>query len=49
MAAGRISNGRCDLRVVHRFSNAPALRSGRLRWDVENIFSEVLVGLRRLE
>ena len=48
MAAGRISNGRCDLSVVHRFSNAPVLRSGRLRWDVENIFSEVLVGLRRL-
>ncbi len=48
MAAGRISNGRFNLSVVHRFPNAPVLRSGRLRWDVEYIFSEVLVGLGRL-
>ena len=48
VAAGRISNGRCDLSVVHRFPNAPVLRAGRVRWDVERIFSEVLVGLHRL-
>ncbi len=48
MAAGRISHGRCELVVVHRFPNAPVLRAGRLCWDVAHIFSEVLVGLRRL-
>ncbi len=48
MAAGSISDGRCELTVVHRFANGPVLRSGRLRWDMAKIFSEVLVGLRRL-
>ena len=33
---------------MHRFPNAPVRRQGRLRWDIETIFDEILRGLRLL-
>ena len=46
--AAVVADGAVTLRTVHRFSNGPMLRQGRLRWDITTIFDEVLVGLRLL-
>jgi rhamnulokinase len=48
VAAGVVRGGVCALHVLHRFANGPTERSGRLRWDFERIFTEVLAGLRIL-
>jgi rhamnulokinase len=46
--AGLAEGGEVTLRPVHRFENAPVLRQGRLRWDIETIFGEILLGLGAL-
>jgi rhamnulokinase len=48
VVAGVLNGGRCTLHVVHRFANGPVFRSGRLRWDMGLIFSEIVHGLRLL-
>lgn len=35
-----------SMRVVHRFSNAPIVMNGTLRWDIARIFEGVKEGLR---
>jgi rhamnulokinase len=42
---GRWADGRLELTEVHRFPNGPVTQDGRLRWDVERLFEETLVGL----
>ena len=34
--------------MLHRFPNAPVAEFGRLRWDMNRLFSEIMIGLRRL-
>jgi rhamnulokinase len=48
VAAGTVADGNCSLEVLHRFANGPVLRSGRLCWNLDAIFSEILVGLHIL-
>ncbi|MGO9857733.1 MAG: rhamnulokinase [Acidimicrobiales bacterium] len=48
VAAGLVDGDRVTLRAVHRFPNAPVRRQGRLRWDIETIFEEILHGLTLL-
>ncbi|MDO9378503.1 MAG: rhamnulokinase family protein [Nocardioidaceae bacterium] len=45
---GTVGDGRLELVEVHRFGNGPVTAGdGSLRWDVERLWSEVLVGLGR--
>ncbi|RIJ76764.1 rhamnulokinase [Nakamurella silvestris] len=37
-----------DLDIVHRFTHAPAVRDGILRWDTGGIFDNILAGLATL-
>ncbi len=48
VAAGVLGEGGCTLHVVHRFANGPVLSSGRLRWDMGKVMSEIVHGLRVL-
>jgi len=43
----RSESGRPEIRVVHRFSNAPAASRTGLHWDMAKIFAGVATGLRR--
>jgi rhamnulokinase len=42
----RWKQGEPEIMVIHRFSNAPLVTTGGLRWDVEAIFSGIKMGLR---
>ncbi len=44
---GRLTDAGPELVTVHRFPNGAQFLGGALRWDVEALFSEVLVGLHR--
>jgi rhamnulokinase len=46
---GRLAGGRADLEVVHRFANRPVRLPDGLRWNLLDLFSEALAGLRRLD
>jgi rhamnulokinase len=46
VAVGRFDGSRLDVHEVHRFDNGPIERDGALRWDVEQLWREVLDGLR---
>jgi rhamnulokinase len=46
---GRLQEGRLALQEMHRFSNGPARVDGTLRWDVERIWREILVGLKKAQ
>lgn len=39
--------GRISLEELHRFPNTPVKREGTLHWDIENLFAELKVGLRK--
>ena len=43
---GSVGDGRARLRAVHRFPNAAAPLDGHLRWDLDAMCAEVLIGLR---
>src|SRR5262245_25460779 len=43
----RWKNGDPELRVVHRFANAPVSSDQGLHWDIARIFAGVEQGLRR--
>lgn len=40
-------DGALGLEEVHRFPNGPVLRDGRLEWDAEALFTEIVAGLAR--
>lgn len=42
---GRLTNTGPELETVHRFPNGARLIGGALRWDIEALFSQVLIGL----
>lgn len=46
--AGIVSDDAIALQPIHRFPNSAIMRTGHLRWDVEALFQEVLIGLERL-
>jgi rhamnulokinase len=43
---GRIEGGRASLDVIHRFPNRPVLLPDGLHWDLPELFTEALIGLR---
>jgi rhamnulokinase len=45
--AGHWDGGRLQLEELHRFPNAGVLVSGRVHWDVLNIWAQILGGFRR--
>ena len=42
----QIEDGRLDLTEAHRFANTPVRVGGRLHWDIDGLYAEVLAGLR---
>lgn len=44
---GVLDRGRLSLQELHRFLNTPVQKGGSLQWDVENLFQEVMIGLRK--
>jgi rhamnulokinase len=46
--AGVLEDGRVRLDELHRFDNGARLHEGHLRWDIDALYGEVLVGLRRV-
>ena len=44
---GWMENGKIRLREIHRFANGTEKRDGRLCWDVEHFFLEILAGLKK--
>ncbi|WP_043442328.1 rhamnulokinase [Arthrobacter sp. L77] len=44
---GRLTDAGPELDTVHRFPNGAQFLGGALRWDVDALVAEVLVGLRR--
>jgi rhamnulokinase len=47
VVAGRWNGCQIQLEELHRFPNAGVLVSGRLHWDVLNIWAQILAGFRR--
>jgi len=46
--AGIVGAQGIRLEEVHRFGNGPVRRDGHLHWDIEALWTETLVGLRKL-
>jgi rhamnulokinase len=44
---GTLDRGRLTLQELHRFLNPPVQKGGALTWDVENLFRELIAGLRK--
>src|SRR5438034_621227 len=44
---GLFDGSRLELQDVHRFPNTPAATLDTLHWDVLNLYSEMLAGLRK--
>ena len=45
VTAGRLVDGRLEVREAHRFANRPFEGDDGLRWDVEALFEATLTGL----
>ena len=43
---GQVKNGRLELTELYRFSNGAQRKNGRLCWDIDRLFAEILNGLR---
>ncbi|TFB55377.1 rhamnulokinase [Cryobacterium tagatosivorans] len=44
---GILSDGGLDLSEMHRFTNEPFLDGDQLHWDINRLFSESMVGLKK--
>ena len=42
-----IEKGKMVTEEIYRFSNAPKAENGRLTWEVERLFTEIVNGLKR--
>lgn len=42
-----IENGKMVAEEIYRFSNAPKSENGRMTWDVERLFAEIVNGLKK--
>ena len=43
---GQVKNGRLELTELYRFPNGAQRKNGRLCWDIDRLFAEILNGLR---
>lgn len=44
---GHLENGRMVLEEIHRFPNGMIEQDGELCWDVDRLFTEILVGMKK--
>lgn len=44
---GWMENGKIKIEEVYRFENNPHVIDGVLCWDIENLFSNVVAGIKR--
>lgn len=44
---GHLENGKMILEEIHRFPNGNVLRDDELTWDVDALFDEILIGMKR--
>ena len=44
---GSLENGRMELREVYRFPNGMAEQDGHIVWDTEELFQEIIAGIRK--
>ncbi|HAV61288.1 MAG TPA: rhamnulokinase, partial [Verrucomicrobiales bacterium] len=44
---GTLEKGRLSVQELHRFLNTPIQKGDSLHWDIENLFQEVMIGLRK--
>ena len=44
---GWLDGGKMYTEEIYRFSNAPEMQNGRLKWDIERLFQEILQGLKK--
>lgn len=44
---GTLDRGRLAVQELHRFLNTPLHKGGSLQWDIENLFQELMIGLRK--
>ncbi len=45
--AGILNDGKLSLEEIHRFDNGPVEKDGSLYWDIDNIFSELRIGIKK--
>lgn len=43
---GHVEDGKIILEEVYRFPNGAAMQNGHLCWDIEQLFSEILTGMK---
>jgi rhamnulokinase len=48
VTAVSFDGSRLHLRVVHRFANTPSVRDGLLRWDIDDLWTQIRSGLGTL-
>ena len=44
---GTLDRGRLSVQELHRFLNTPTSKGGSLTWDIESLFKELMIGLRK--
>lgn len=44
---GWLADGIISIEEIHRFPNGPVKRDGNLVWDVDELFRQILIGLKR--
>ena len=44
---GHMENGRLELTEIHRFNNEMTKQNGQLVWDIDSLFNEILIGLKK--
>ena len=44
---GTLANGKLELTEIHRFKNGMVEKNGRLCWDVDALFEEILTGMAK--
>ena len=45
---GALENNRLTLEEIHRFSNTPIKENGSIYWNIDNLWTEIRAGLKRL-
>ena len=44
---GRLENGKIELEEIYRFENGMDHKDGKLLWDVNRLFGEIVAGMKR--
>ena len=44
---GHLENGKMVLEEIHRFPNGNVEKEGELTWDIDGLFQEILIGMKK--